>query len=329
MPVKKMKVAVITGFLGAGKTTVLNKLVEKNGGKRIAVIENEFGEINIDRKLIAGVEGNNIYELSNGCLCCTLNDEFGVLLNSLILANLNADYLIIETTGIADPGDIIQTFLRGGRIYEYFELLCVICVVDAANMRFHVSENAEAAKQIALADVIMLNKIDAVGEDELPAIMSGIRTYNMEAEIITAVKGDTEKFSLETETYYSPAAVEEKLRKTIKEKHNEEHEGHHHSHKHEVESYSFFIKGELPLRKFAIWLDAFITFSSGVYRVKGILNVEGEENRYILQAVNKAFSILEGSRWEEGAERLNEIVFIGKGINKNDLEKSLNNLTGA
>ena len=323
MPRKKMMVTVITGFLGAGKTTVLNNLIEKHKDRKVVIIENEFGEINIDRKLIAGIEGNNIYELSNGCLCCTLNNEFGVLLNSLILSNIECDHLVIETTGIADPGDIIQTFLRGGRIYEYFELACVLCVVDAVNFRKEISESSEAAKQVALADVILLNKMDLVDESVVPEIKKEIRALNKEAEIIPAVKGETDKYNLEMNTFYSPLVVEEKLLKTLK---SEQHEHHHEEHNHEIKSYSFALKGEYPLRKFAVWLDAFLIFSASVYRVKGILNVEGEENRYILQAVNKAFSILEGSPWKQEEERLNELVFIGKEINSEELEMSLHKM---
>ncbi len=320
---KKMKVTVITGFLGSGKTTVLNKLVEKHKDKKVVIIENEFGEINIDRKLIMGIEGNNIYELSNGCLCCTLNNEFGVLLNSLILSNIKCDHLVIETTGIADPGDIIQTFLRGGRVYEYFELACVLCVVDAFNFKNEITESEEAAKQVALADVIMLNKIDLIEWEQLNGIENEIRHYNKEAEIIPVEKGETEKFNLEMKVFYAPENVEEKLKKSLKDTH------HHtdvHSHNHLIESHSFVFEGVFPLRKFAVWLDAFLMFSKSVYRVKGILNIEDEPNRYILQAVNKAFSILEGSRWEADENRLNEIVFIGKEINREEIEISLKKL---
>lgn len=320
---KKMKVTVITGFLGSGKTTALNNLIDKHKDKKVVIIENEFGEINIDRKLIAGIEGNNIYELSNGCLCCTLNNEFGVLLNSLILSNINCDHLVIETTGIADPGDIIQTFLRGGRIYDYFELACVLCVVDAVNFKSEISENEEAAKQIALADVIMLNKIDLVENNLIPAIEKEIRHYNGEAEIIPVIKGETDKFNLEMKMYYSPENVEAKLKQSLKKEHKHEEE---HSHNHEIKSHSFVLEGIYPLRKFAVWLDAFLMFSKSVYRVKGILNIEDEPNRYILQAVNKAFSILEGSAWNEREERINELVFIGKDINREEIELSLNNL---
>lgn len=319
---KKIKVSVITGFLGAGKTTLLNNLITKNNNLKIIVIENEFGEINIDRKLITGVGGNNIYELSNGCLCCTLNNEFGMLLNSLILAGLNCDYLLIETTGVADPGDIIQTFLQGGRVYEYFELASVICVVDAANFKMQLTESEEAVKQVALADVIFLNKIETAAVEELPGIICEITALNSEAEIIKTSYGNIDGFDLPAKIFYNPAYVEGKLKEII-------HAGHQHNHNNElhhsleITSCSFTLEGNYILNRFALWLDVFLMYSKNIFRVKGIINIEGEKNRYILQAVNKTFSLLEGSKWNTDEKHLNEIVFIGKNINSVELGESL------
>ncbi len=178
----QVPVTVLTGFLGSGKTTLLNRILTENHGKRIAVIENEFGEIGVDNDLVIGAE-EEIFEMNNGCICCTVRGDLIRILGNLMKRRDKFDYIMVETTGLADPGPVAQTFFMDVEMQEKLQLDSVTTLVDAKHIWQHIDDSDEAREQIAFADVILLNKIDLVTEEELEQLEARIRNMNAAAKI--------------------------------------------------------------------------------------------------------------------------------------------------
>ena len=318
---KKIPVTIITGFLGSGKTTLLNNLIEKYKNKRFAIIENEFGDINIDRSLISKTEGSTIYELSNGCICCTLNKELGITLNSLIMSYASYDHLIIESTGIADPGDIVQTFLSGKRVQRYFELDSVICVIDALNVLQQLKENEETRKQAALANTILINKSDCIDKQKTDLIREELAVINSSARLHSTTYTNIDDYQLLEVFAFAPQKLEQEfsaidfslVKPAFKNGNG-----------HNITSHSFCFNGGFELSKFSLWMESFLLFNTNrIYRVKGIINIHNDDRKYIVQGVNASLSLSQGSAWDTNEERCSKLVFIGKNLEKNELEENL------
>jgi len=307
----KIPVTIITGFLGAGKTTMLNYLIESNKDKKFAIIENEFGDIPIDQELVINTE-DGIFEMSNGCICCSLNVELGELLQKLMDEKYTFNHLIIETTGIAEPDGIASAFIGGNKSTK-FELDGTICLADAHDIIKNLEERGEVHKQITFADAIVLNKIDLVSENEIDAALEQIRNSNSDAPIYKTNYGKVDKNLLELNAY-DGNQLENKLLNP-----------HHHHHHNELVAHSFEFKEPLIAEKFEHWINMLL-FLSGyqIYRVKGILNIAGENNKIIFQSVRSNSKIDMGSPWRDGEIKKSRIVFIGNNINKQPLEKGLN-----
>ncbi|NJK96387.1 MAG: GTP-binding protein [Bacteroidales bacterium] len=325
----RIPVTIITGFLGSGKTTLLNNLIKKYANKKFAIIENEFGEIGIDGGLIVGAN-ENIFELANGCICCSLNDDFQKAINQLIDGEYVFNHLLVETTGIADPDTIIQAFLSSEDIQMQFRLDSVICLADAVNMEDLIDEQPEVRKQLALSDIVLLNKTDNIHLDYAYELKRLIKEVNPLAEIYPVAYADIEKIDiLDTFTFSGEAIAKSTLsfrNLTISKIKNltkpsviigkKEHY-------HDILSEGFSIPGSFDLGNFSFWMQNFLHFNNDtIYRVKGIVSFEDMPERYIFQAVRSTYMFEIGDPWGD-ENRFSKLIFIGKKINRDKLEDNL------
>jgi len=315
----KIPVTILTGFLGAGKTTLLNNLIANNPDKKFAIIENEFGDIAIDQELVVNAK-DGIFEMTNGCVCCSLNVELGELLQKLIRSEYEFNHLIIETTGIAEPDGIASAFIGGNRSSK-FVLDGTICLADAHDIIMNLKERGEAQKQVSFADVIILNKTDLISEDELIEAKKTLRSYNAEAPIYKSNFGRVDEnlprrqADLLDLKAYDSNRLENKLLNP----------NHRHQH-HELVAHSFEFKEPLISKKFEHWITMLL-FLSGyqIYRIKGILYLKDESNKVIFQSVRSNSNIEIGSPWLDGEIKKTKIVFIGINIKRSSLKKGLKN----
>ncbi len=325
---KKKAVTILTGFLGSGKTTLLNELIQKHSDIKFAVIENEFGEIGIDNDLVMGGD-ETIFEMSNGCICCTLNDELVETLARLLHSDYEFDHLLIETTGIAEPDAIAAAFVADPEVQAFFQLNAVICLVDAVNIEAMLEEREEARRQITFADYILINKQSEVTPDVLSKTEALLKKVNPLAQV---GRGDYAKVedNLLALNAYAFQTVEEKLKAQHQPQHHEHHhhEHHHHEHHHhDIISHSFIFDQPFDMLKLRHWMQVLLMLQGeGIYRVKGVLDVQYQNKKVILQSVRKAFALQLGEPWPEGKPRQSRIVFIGKNLRKDILEKHLKQL---
>ena len=318
-------VTIITGFLGAGKTTLLNRLIAENPNIRFAVIENEFGEIGIDNELVIGAE-DGIFEMNNGCICCTMNDELVETLSKLLNSGRDFQHLIIETTGIAEPDAVAAAFVTDPSVQAYFQLNAVVCLADAQNIEDMLHEREEAKRQVSFADHILLNKAREVSAEYLEKLQGIFKNVNPLAGISIGdfSKSDIDLLNINA---YKAEAVETKLRAQHKAG-GHHHEHHHHHHQHDdIVSHSFIFDSAFDMLKLRHWMQVLLMLQGeGIYRVKAVLDVQYQDKKVILQSVRKAYSFSLGEDWPEGKPRQSRIVFIGKKLNKEILEKNLRQL---
>lgn len=330
----RLPVTILTGFLGAGKTTLLNHLIKTNPDSKFAVIENEFGEIPIDNDLIVGMENENIYEMSNGCICCTLSGELAELLFELLNIRHKLTHLIVETTGIADPSTVVQAFMSSEQIETFYRIDSVVCIVDALNLKAITADTNLAAKQISYADTILINKTDMVNAEELLEVEDLVKSFNPFAEITHSAFGDIKDFQLLDTYTYAPQVIEEFALKagsiqlssgsaistgfSMVNKNKTSH--------HDIESHSYTFSRDFDPHKFNFWLDHLVDYyGAGIYRIKGIISFDKVQQKVVVQSVRDHIMISGGDFWE-GEERISRIIFIGKNLEKLRLEESLNEL---
>jgi G3E family GTPase len=353
----KIPVTVLTGYLGAGKTTLLNRILTEDHGKRYAVIVNEFGEVGIDNDLVVGAD-EEVFEMNNGCVCCTVRGDLIRVLSGLMKrqgSKGSFDAIIIETTGLADPGPVAQTFFVDEEVSSRTQLDSVTALVDAKHLPLRLKDSKEAAEQIAFADQIILNKTDLVSEAELAQVEAAIRRINPLAPIHRAQRANVPLdailnrggFDLERIVSLEPAFLNPAHGEAGHvhdehcghDHHDHDHHGHvhdehcghdHHGHDHDhghaelapihdagIRGISLTLEKPIDGRRVTQWLDNLLQ-SQGpdILRAKGIIDVKGEERRLVFQAVHM---ILEGDLqrpWKDGEHRYSRMVFIGRNLDE-------------
>ncbi len=315
----RVPVVVITGFLGAGKTTLVNRILASDHGRRFAVLVNEFGEIGIDHALIRTTD-EQLIELNNGCLCCVLRGDLIVELRALLRREPRLDGVIIETTGLADPGPVIQTFFADQTLMALARLASVTTVVDALRLRERLADVAEAARQVGFADQIVLNKVDAVAAGALADVEADIRRINPTAPIVRARYCDVGVDTLLQRRAFDLARIAEAL--NAGRVHGGEGVDHPHPGGHDVASVALSSTRAFAHERLERWLeDLLARHGQDIFRAKGVIRVAGEPRKLAFQSVNR---VLEGEylgEWGADEPRLSRIVFIGRALDANALRR--------
>ena len=341
-------VTVLTGYLGAGKTTLLNRILTEQHGKRYAVIVNEFGEIGIDNDLVVDAD-EEVFEMNNGCICCTVRGDLIRIIEGLWKRKGKFDAILVETTGLADPGPVAQTFFVDDDVSRRAKLDSIVTVVDARHLPLRLADSREAEEQIAFADCIILNKTDLVSEAELADIERRIRAINPLAPIHRTSRcalplekvlyrggfGLDRILSLEPDFLKRDFGEDHLPHDHHHDHHGHDHHGHdhhghdhdhhhHHDHEHDstVASVSLSSLKPLDTKKFDAWLSKLLAEQGpDILRAKGILAFAGEDQRFVFQAVHM---IREGDYqrpWKADEPRISRAVFIGRKLDRDALQK--------
>ncbi|MBU0581588.1 MAG: GTP-binding protein [Alphaproteobacteria bacterium] len=336
----QIPVTVLTGYLGSGKTTLLNRILSENHGKRYAVIVNEFGEIGIDNELIVESD-EEIYEMNNGCVCCTVRGDLIRVVEGLMRRPGRFDAIVVETTGLADPVPVAQTFFMDEDVRTKTKLDAVVALVDAKHLPLRLKDSREAEDQIAFADVVVLNKTDLVTPEELADVEATIRAINPTAKIHRTTRAgvaldqvlDRGAFDLSRALENDPHFLDSDHDHAHGD-HDHVHDencGHDHHHEHgdaspihDVTVQSVSLRGgEMDPKKFFPWIEK-ITQMEGpnILRLKGIIAIKDDPDRYVIQGVHM---IMEGDHqrpWKDGEKHESRLVFIGRELSTERLQRS-------
>ncbi|VFU10219.1 CobW family GTP-binding protein [Methylocella tundrae] len=341
---EKIPVTVLTGYLGAGKTTLLNRILSEDHGRKFAVIVNEFGAIGIDNDLVVGAD-EEVFEMNNGCICCTVRGDLIRIIEGLLKRKGKFDAIIVETTGLADPAPVAQTFFVDADVQNAARLDAVVTVADAKWLAERLKDAPEAKSQIAFADVIILNKTDLVSAEELRDVEARIRAINPYATLHETVKCAVpinevlgrNAFDLDRILDIEPQFLE------VEDAHDHDHhdhahhdhdDHHHHGHEHhehashglkhyhdeDMQSVALTIEGDVDADKFMPWINTYIqTEGASILRSKGILAFKDEPKRFVFQGVHM---ILDGDLqrdWKPGEKRVSRVVFIGRNLKEDEI----------
>lgn len=313
-------VTILTGFLGAGKTTLLKRILTEQHGERIAVIENEFGETGIDNEILVRDDQEQIVEMNNGCLCCTVRGDLvrilGELADKRLSGALSFDRVIVETTGLANPGPVAQTFFMDDAVHGRYLLDAVITVVDAKHGQQTLDQHDEARAQVGFADRLLVSKTDLVAEAEAEALMARLRQMNPRAQQRRVHFGeadikevlDIRGFNLNAALDVDPAFLEDK----------------HHHHDDDVKSFVWKDPRPLNMEKIETFLSLMVqNYGEDLLRYKGVLNIAGEPRRMIFQGVHMLMGGTPGKPWAKGEPRESVMVFIGRRVPRRLFEEGL------
>jgi G3E family GTPase len=331
--IEKIPVTVLTGYLGAGKTTLLNRILSEPHGKKFAVIVNEFGEIGIDNELVVNAD-EEVFEMNNGCICCTVRGDLVRIIDGLMRRKGKFDAIIVETTGLADPAPVAQTFFMDEAVGSRTKLDAVVTVADAKWLMDRLKDAPEAKNQIAFADVILINKTDLVAPEELSALEARIRGLNPYARLHRTERAKIDigevlgrnAFDLDRILEIEPSFLETDVHHNEHDHHHDHdhgHDHHHHHHDnglkhyHDEEMQSVSLRTDKPLNpdKFLPWLQDLVAKDGpSILRCKGILSFKDDPERFVFQGVHM---ILDGDHqraWRADEKRDSRVVFIGRNL---------------
>ena len=305
----RIPATVVTGFLGSGKTTLINRILNEQHGKKLAVIVNEFGEISIDGQLVVHDDQAELVEFNNGCLCCTVRGDLIETLGRLQERAGKLDGILIETTGLADPAPVASTFFVADDVKAGIRLDAFVTVVDAVNLETNLAQSNEAVEQVAFSDVILINKIDLVSPEQVRSIEARIRKLNplatihhtANAEIDIAKVIDVGAFDLVQKLEVDPEFLGD------------------HEHEHDAAVGSFVLEEARPIdiNRFVLWMnDVAQTRGDDLYRTKGIFNAQGFRERLVFQSVRMLTTMRPDRAWAEDEKRLSQFVVIGKNLDR-------------
>jgi G3E family GTPase len=342
---------ILTGFLGSGKTTLLKRVLSEAHGQKIAVIENEFGEENIDNEILVADTTENIIQMSNGCICCTIRDDLRATLHDLAekkrKGELDFDRVVIETTGLADPGPVAQTFFMDDEVAEQYLLDSILTLVDAKHAAEQLNDRQEARRQVGFADQIFISKSDLVSAEDLDALTHRLKHMNPRAPMRATHFGevslkevfDLRGFNLNAKLDIDPDFL--KADDHAHEHHDHEHgehcdhpshksdqghghEGHHHHHDDDVKSFVYRATRPFNPAKLEDFLGAIVqVYGPRMLRYKGVLDMEGTDRKVIFQGVHQLMGSDLGPPWAEGEPRTSKMVFIGIDLPRDILVQGL------
>jgi G3E family GTPase len=337
---------ILTGFLGSGKTTLLKRILQEAHGQKIAVIENEFGEENIDSDILFSDTTEQIIQMSNGCICCTIREDLRTTLRDLAekkrKGELDFERVVIETTGLADPGPVAQTFFMDDEIAEQYLLDSILTLVDAKHAANQLNDRQEARRQVGFADQIFISKSDLVAKDEVDALIHRLKHMNPRSPMRTVNFGDvkiSEVFDLRGFNLNAKLDIDPDFLKEDNHDHHhhdhehgehcdhpshandktDDHAGHGHHHHHDDDVKSFVFRSEKPFdpAKLEDFLGAIVNiYGPRMLRYKGVLSMNGTERKVIFQGVHQLMGSDLGPKWKEGEQRLSKMVFIGLDLPK-------------
>ena len=335
---------ILTGFLGSGKTTLLKRVLQEAHGQKIAVIENEFGEENIDSDILVSDTTEQIIQMSNGCICCTIREDLRATLRDLAekkrKGELDFDRVVIETTGLADPGPVAQTFFMDDEVAESYLLDSILTLVDAKHAATQLNERQEARRQVGFADQIFISKTDLVSKEEVDALTHRLKHMNPRApqkavnfgEVALSEVFDLRGFNLNSKLDIDPDFLKEEAAQAHEHVHGEHcnhpsHShggGHHHHHDDDVKSFVFKSERAFDPAKLEDFLGAIVNiYGPRMLRYKGVLNMEGTERKVIFQGVHQLMGSDLGQAWAPGEKRTSKMVFIGIDLPKDIFQQGL------
>lgn len=324
---EKVPVTILTGFLGAGKTTLLNHILTERHGHRIAVIENEFGEVDVDSDLVLASE-EEIYQMQNGCICCFVDvrNDLITILRKLLARKEKFDHILVETSGLADPTPVATAFFIDNDVGKQVNLDAIVTMVDAKHIGQHIDDpvldgrDNQAVDQIIAADRIIINKVDLVDDADVQPLEASMRRLNQTADILHARYGKVDLSRILGISGFQPSYVAERAKLLNLDAHD-----HHHEHMHDptVGSESFLFARPFDQEKLKGWLQAFLErHGDDIFRAKGILSITDDERFFVLQAVHRLMDFRPDHSWGKD-EPYSKLVFIGRNLDRAAIEASL------